>query len=34
VFRVFVYLDIDRVQSTIAQLQQGLLYEVMKGKTA
>lgn len=33
VFRDFIYLDIDRVQSIIAQLQEGLLNEVMEGKT-
>jgi hypothetical protein len=33
VFRDFIYLDIDRVQSIIAQLEQGLLNEVMEGKT-
>ena len=32
-FRDFIYLDINRVQSIIAQLQQGLLNEVMEGKT-
>ncbi|CAA9493018.1 MAG: hypothetical protein AVDCRST_MAG25-3468 [uncultured Rubrobacteraceae bacterium] len=31
-FRDFVYLDINRVQSILAQLQQGLLNEVMEGK--
>jgi hypothetical protein len=33
VFRDFIYLDINRVQSIIAQLQQGLLNQVMEGKT-
>lgn len=32
-FRDFIYLDIDRVQSIIAQLQEGLLNEVLEGKT-
>ena len=32
-FRDFIYLDINRVQSIIAQLQEGLLNEVMEGKT-
>lgn len=32
-FRDFIYLDINRVQSILAQLQQGLLNEVMEGKT-
>jgi flagellin-specific chaperone FliS len=32
-FRDFVYLDINRVQSIIAQLQQGLLNEVIEGST-
>jgi hypothetical protein len=32
-FRDFIYLDIDRVQSILAQLQQGLLNEVLEGKT-
>jgi len=32
-FRDFIYLDINRVQSIIAQMQQGLLNEVMEGKT-
>lgn len=32
-FRDFIYLDINRVQSVIAQLQEGLLNEVMEGKT-
>lgn len=32
-FRDFIYLDIDRVQSIIAQLQQGLLNELMEEKT-
>lgn len=31
VFRDFIYLDTDRVQSIIAQLQHGLLSEVMEG---
>ncbi len=31
-FRDFIYLDIDRVQSILAQLEQGLLNEVMEGK--
>jgi len=33
VFRDFIYLDIDRIQSILAQLQEGLLNEVMEGKT-
>lgn len=33
VFRDFIYMDINRVQSIIAQLQQGLLNEVLEGKT-
>ena len=33
VFRDFIYLDIDRVQSILAQLQQGLLNEMLEGKT-
>jgi hypothetical protein len=33
VYRDFIYLDINRVQSIIAQLQQGLLNEVLEGKT-
>jgi len=32
-FRDFIYMDIDRIQSIIAQLQQGLLNEVLEGKT-
>ena len=32
-FRDFIYLDINRVQSIISQLQRGLLNEVMEGKT-
>lgn len=32
-YRDFIYLDINRVQSIIAQLQQGLLNEVLEGKT-
>lgn len=32
-YRDFIYLDINRVQSIIAQLQQGLLNDVMKGNT-
>jgi hypothetical protein len=32
VFRDFIYLDIDRVQSILAQLQQGLLNELMEEK--
>jgi hypothetical protein len=32
-FRDFIYLDIDRVQSILAQLQQGLLTEMMDGHT-
>jgi hypothetical protein len=32
-FRDFIYMDIDRIQSIIAQLQEGLLNEVMEGKT-
>lgn len=32
-FRDFIYLDVNRVQSIIAQLQEGLLSEVMEGKT-
>ena len=32
-FRDFIYMDINRVQSIIAQLQQGLLNEVLEGKT-
>ncbi|MEJ7843431.1 MAG: hypothetical protein WKF95_16830 [Rubrobacter sp.] len=32
-FRDFIYLDINRVQSIIAQLQEGLLNEVMEGKS-
>ena len=32
-FRDFIYLDTDRVQSIIAQLQEGLLNEVLEGKT-
>lgn len=30
-FREFIYLDIDRIQSIISQLQEGLLKEIMKG---
>lgn len=33
IYRDFIYLDIDRVQSILAQLRQGLLTEVMSGKT-
>lgn len=33
-FRDFIYLDINHVQSIIAQLQQGLLNEVLEGKTS
>lgn len=33
-FRDFIYLDINRVQSIIAQLQEGLLNEVLEGKTS
>jgi hypothetical protein len=33
VFRDFIYLDTERVQSIIAQLQHGLLSEVMEGNT-
>ena len=32
-FRDFIYLDIDRVQSIIAQLQEGLLEQIIEGKT-
>jgi hypothetical protein len=32
-FRDFIYLDIDRVQSILAQLQRGLLNEMMEEKT-
>ncbi len=32
-FRDFIYMDVNRVQSIIAQLQQGLLNEVLEGKT-
>ncbi len=32
-FRDFIYLDIDRVQSILAQLQQGLLNELMEQNT-
>lgn len=32
-YRDFIYLDINRVQSIIAQLQQGLLNEMLEGKT-
>lgn len=32
-FRDFIYLDIDRIQSILAQLQQGLLSELMEEKT-
>lgn len=32
-FRDFIYLDTDRVQSVIAQLQEGLLEQVIKGGT-
>ncbi len=32
-YRDFIYMDINRVQSIIAQLQQGLLNEVLEGKT-
>lgn len=32
-FRDFIYLDTDRVQSIIAQLQEGLLSEVIEGKS-
>jgi hypothetical protein len=32
VYRDFIYLDINRVQSIIAQLREGLLNEVMEGK--
>lgn len=32
-YRDFIYLDINRVQSIIAQLQQGLLNEVLEGRT-
>lgn len=31
-FRDFIYLDINRIQSIIAQLQEGLLNEVLEGK--
>lgn len=31
-YRDFIYLDINRVQSIIAQLQQGLLNEMLKGE--
>lgn len=31
-FRDFIYLDIDRTQSIIAQLRQGLLDQIMEGK--
>jgi len=33
VFRDFIYLDIDRVQSILAQLRQGLLKELMEANT-
>jgi hypothetical protein len=33
VFRDFIYLDIDRVQSIIAQLEEGLLKEEIEGRT-
>lgn len=32
-FRDFIYLDIERVQSIIAQLQEGLLTEIVAGKS-
>ncbi len=32
-YRDFVYLDMNRVQSIIAQLEQGLLSQVMEGET-
>lgn len=32
-YRDFIYLDINRIQSIIAQLQQGLLNEMLEGKT-
>ncbi len=32
-FRDFIYLDIDRIQSILAQLEQGLLSELMEEKT-
>lgn len=32
-FRDFIYLDTDRIQSIIAQLQQGLLDQLMEGET-
>jgi hypothetical protein len=31
-YRDFIYLDIDRVQSIIAQLEQGLLTDIITGK--
>jgi hypothetical protein len=31
-YREFIYLDTDRIQSIIAQLQEGLLTEIMSGK--
>jgi hypothetical protein len=33
VYRDFIYLDTDRLQSIIAQLQEGLLDQVIEGKT-
>ncbi|MHB8181314.1 MAG: DUF6414 family protein [Acidithiobacillus ferrivorans] len=33
-FREFIYLDTDRIQSIISQLQEGLITEVLSGKTA
>jgi hypothetical protein len=32
-YRDFIYLDTDRVQSIISQLQEGLLEQVVKGET-
>lgn len=31
-FRDFIYLDVDRIQSIIAQLQEGLLEQIIEGK--
>jgi len=33
VYRDFIYLDIDRIQSIIAQLQKGVLEQVLEGKS-
>ena len=33
-FRDFIYLDTERIQSIISQLQEGLLTQIMSGKTS